>query len=144
MRINGSWSLCEDGAIRPVIRGEILTADGRWLQTDFLVDTGADKTALDGNTLKKLGLGTTRPAFEIGGVGGKAESVYAETQVRLFQEGGKDILINGPFIAFTDLETLDTSVLGRDFLDYFAVIVDRPGDVVCLLGQRHHYKIEHH
>jgi len=33
------------------------------------------------------------------------------------------------------------SVLGRDILDLFAVIVDRPGDVVCLVGQRHRYQI---
>jgi hypothetical protein len=144
MRINGSWSRCDDGVIRPVIRGEILAADGRWLQIDFLVDTGADKTALDGATWKRFGLRTARPAYEIGGVGGTSESVFAETQVRLFQEGGKDILISGPFIAFTNLETLDMSVLGRDFLDYFAIIVDRPRDVVCLLGQRHSYKIEQH
>jgi hypothetical protein len=34
------------------------------------------------------------------------------------------------------------SVLGRDVTGRFAVIVDRPGSVVCLLGQRHGYRIE--
>jgi hypothetical protein len=34
------------------------------------------------------------------------------------------------------------SVLGGDITGLFAVIVDRPGDVVCLLGQRHRYTIE--
>jgi hypothetical protein len=33
-------------------------------------------------------------------------------------------------------------VLGRDVSDLFTVIVDRPGNVVCLLGQRHRYTIE--
>ncbi len=35
------------------------------------------------------------------------------------------------------------SVLGRDITDLFAAIVDRPGNVVCLLGQNHRYKIEY-
>jgi hypothetical protein len=40
------------------------------------------------------------------------------------------------------LEVLDMNVLGRDIAGLFAVIVDRPGNVVCLLGQRHRYIIE--
>jgi len=39
------------------------------------------------------------------------------------------------------MEALDISVLGRDMTDLFAVIVDRRAEVVCLLGQRHHYII---
>jgi hypothetical protein len=34
------------------------------------------------------------------------------------------------------------SVIGRDLTNLFALIVDRPGDRVCLLGQRHRYVIE--
>jgi hypothetical protein len=34
------------------------------------------------------------------------------------------------------------NVLGRDIAGLFAVVVDRPGNVVCLLGQRHRYTIE--
>jgi hypothetical protein len=34
------------------------------------------------------------------------------------------------------------SVLGRDITNLFGVIVDRPGDVVCLVGQGHRYLIE--
>jgi hypothetical protein len=33
------------------------------------------------------------------------------------------------------------SVLGRDILNLFALIVDRPQETVCLLGQRHRYAI---
>jgi hypothetical protein len=28
MRIDGFWLLCEDGVVRPVIRGEVQAADG--------------------------------------------------------------------------------------------------------------------
>ena len=45
MQIRGLWHLCDDGKIRPVMRGEILAADGFWIKTPFLVDTGADRGA---------------------------------------------------------------------------------------------------
>jgi hypothetical protein len=51
MRIDGEWLLCDDGIIRPVIRGEILTGNGAWQPAEFLVDTGADRTVFSGATL---------------------------------------------------------------------------------------------
>jgi hypothetical protein len=54
--------------------------------------------------------------------------------------GGKAVF-RGEYAAFTSLEAIDISVLGRDIMEMFAVIVDRPGEVVCLLGQRHCYII---
>jgi hypothetical protein len=33
-------------------------------------------------------------------------------------------------------------VVGRDITNLFAVVVDRPQDVVCLIGQRHRYVIQ--
>ena len=40
------------------------------------------------------------------------------------------------------VEALDISVLGRDIIGLFAVIVDRPHDIVCLLRRRHRYRVE--
>jgi hypothetical protein len=34
------------------------------------------------------------------------------------------------------------SVLGRDILNLFAVIVDRPSDRICLVGGNHRYVIQ--
>ncbi len=82
MHINGVWSLCDDDVLRPVIYGEILTGSGLWVPTEFLVDTGADRTVLSAATL-----------------------------------------------AILHLQPLATQV------------VDRPGQVVALLGQRHQYII---
>lgn len=45
------------------------------------------------------------------------------------------------FTAVTDPTALDLCVLGRDILDLFALIIDRPGNIVCLLSQRHRYEI---
>jgi hypothetical protein len=39
------------------------------------------------------------------------------------------------------LEALDMGVLGRDITNLFGLIVDRPRDLVCLLGTGHQYQI---
>ena len=43
--------------------------------------------------------------------------------------------------ACTQHEALDMSVLGRDLLEMFAVIVDRRADVVAIIGGQHRYTI---
>jgi predicted aspartyl protease len=73
MRIDGEWLLCDDGIIRPVIRGEILTANGAWQQAEFLVDTGADRTVLSAATLAVLGFRPLRAQERIAGLGGVAD-----------------------------------------------------------------------
>jgi hypothetical protein len=142
MRIDGQWLLCDDGVIGPVISGEILANDGSWEQSEFLVDTGADRTVFSAVTLANLGLQPLTMQEGISGVGGMADSVIVETQIRLTCEDAGNVVFRGQFAAVIELEALDISVLGRDIIDLFAVIVDRLHDVVCLLGQRHRYTIE--
>jgi predicted aspartyl protease len=141
MRISGLWHLCDDGMVRPVIRGEILAADGSWLKARFLVDTGADRTVVSADILDALDLQLTSSPDQLSGVGGMADSVVVETQIRLTHDDAGKAVFRGQFAGFTDLETLDMSVVGRDILDLFALIVDRQRDIVCLLGQEHSYTI---
>lgn len=75
------------------------------------------------------------------GVGGQVQFVSAPLTLRIQRETGQGIQFDGDFAAFTDPAALDMSVLGRDIMNLFAVIVDRPQDVVCMLGQRHRYTI---
>lgn len=142
MRINGEWLLFDDGVVRPVIRGEILTGSGSWQPAEFLVDTGADRTVFSAATLSKLGLQSIVAQERISGLGGLADSVIVETQIRLTRETESAVVFHGQFAAVTKVEALDVSVLGRDLTGLFAVIVDQPGDVVCLVGQQHQYTIE--
>jgi predicted aspartyl protease len=141
MKIEGSWPLCEDGAVRPVIYGEIQAADGSWKPSPFLVDTGADRTVLSAAILSTLNLPTCASEETIAGIGGAAVSVIVETTCRLLDENGGDVLFKGRFAAFTEISALDMSVLGRDVMNLFALIIDHQRDVVCLLGQRHSYTI---
>ena len=54
MLIAGKWLICDDGVVRPVLRGEVLAGDGSWERVEFLVDTGADCTVFSAATLAKL------------------------------------------------------------------------------------------
>jgi len=59
--------------------------------------------------------------------------VAFSARIELTQVSGRPASFNGSFAAVNDPTALDMSVLGRDILDFFAVIVDRPGEAVCLL-----------
>ena len=142
MQINGEWLLCDDGIVCPVIRGHILDGNGVWIQAPFLVDTGADRTVFSAPMLVALALEPTITTERLGGVGGLVTSVVVATQMRFRQEGGGgSVVFRGQYAAVTELEALDMSVLGRDIIGLFALIVDQPGNVVCLLGQGHRYII---
>jgi hypothetical protein len=141
MRINGQWLLCDDGIVRPVLFSELLTGDGSWRQIPFLLDTGADRTVLNAAALDVVQLPQLPSFQQLGGVGGEAATVRVETQIRMAVEDGGSATFRGQFSAFTEPAALDMAVLGRDITDFFALIVDRPGDTVCLLGQQHSYAI---
>jgi hypothetical protein len=140
MRFDGQWCLCDDGIVRPIIRGEVLACDGYWRAAEFLVDTGADRTVFSANILEVLDLEAVISEDRIGGVGGIISSIIIQIQIRLTRENNGKVVFRGKFAACTEQETLDMSVLGRDILGMFAVIVDLSGDIVCLISGQHLYK----
>ncbi len=141
MQINGEWLLCDDGVVRPVIRGEILTNERFWQPAEFLVDTGADRTVFSAATLSKLGLQPIVVQERLGGLGGLINAVVVATQIQLTRETGSKVVFRSQYAAVTAVEALDICVLGRDITGLFTVLVDQPGDLVCLLRQRHRYTI---
>jgi Aspartyl protease len=141
MRFDGSWRLCDDGIIRPVFSAAVRAVDGAWVPAIFLADTAADRTVLSEDLFRALGLPAQSSIEHLGGVGGVAPYVLVATAIRLHRETAATVLFSGQFAAFTDPAALDTSVLGRDITNLFALIVDRPQDLVCLLGQGHRYTI---
>ncbi len=106
----------------------------------FLVDTGADRTVLSASALAAIGRRVVGQG-RLGGLGGTADSVVVGTAIRLTRERAGKVLFRGRYFAVPEPEALDMSVLGRDISEMFAVIVDRPGNVVALVGQRHRYTI---
>jgi hypothetical protein len=141
MRVNGRWLLCSDGVVRPVILVRVLAQDGHWWTDDFLLDTGADASTFSVDLQTRLGFASTQAAA-VSGVGGAAASVVINTSLQLERDDGGTITIQqGQFLGLTGPSAFDMNVLGRDILDLFAVIVDHPGNVVCLLAPRHQYAV---
>lgn len=141
MLIQGVWYLCDDGLVRPVLKGEVRGPTGQWDKVAFLVDSGADRTVFSADIVELLQLPATAATASLGGVGGTARAIPVNAPIRLDSVDRGKITINGPFAAFIDPQAMDMSVMGRDLLNLFAVILDRPQDLVCLLGQHHRYQI---
>ena len=142
MVIVGAWVLGDDEVLRPVIRSSVLAEDGSWLEVPLVVDTGADRTVFSQAIYKDLGSPESETSDPLEGAGGETPSVVFRTEVVLPCHDGGRASFRGPLAAFTDLTALDMSVLGRDILNHFAVIVDYPRDIVCLLGKGHQYVIQ--
>ena len=141
MRFDGEWLQCDDGIVRPVLRAEILTESGHWRAFELLVDTGADRTVISANVLESLNLETTAERDRIGGIGGLVDSVSVHTQIRLSRDDSQKVTFRGEYVACMGHEALDMSVLGRDILGMFALIVDCRADVISIIGGQHQYTI---
>lgn len=141
MRLDGEWLQCDDGIVRPVIRAEIEAGDGNWRAFELLIDTGADRTVISANVLASLSIATTASPDRIGGVGGQIDTVIVSTRIRLMSDDGRRVAFRSNYAACTQLAALDMSVLGRDILEMFTLIVDRQSDVVALLGGTHGYTV---
>lgn len=126
----------------PFVSAELLGAAGIWIDCTFLVDTGAESTVIAADVLVQLGLPTHAPRRALRGVGGAVQTVAVDTQIRFRQPDGQPATVRNRFDAFTDPAVSDLSVLGRDILGRFAVILDRPGGIVTLLASRHRYVIQ--
>jgi hypothetical protein len=144
MRIAGEWQAGDDGVTRPVVRANVQAADGTHSEDVFLVDPGADRTVFSAALLGGLGFAMTKaPAGMIlQGISGACEFVVVRTVVQLPCDDGSVANMRGEFAAFTDPAATDLSILGRDILDHFDVILSRRRNEVLLLARNHHYRVE--
>jgi len=144
MRIVGKWLVCNDGITRPAVRADVQTADGTLQAGVFLIDSCADRTVLGTDVLQKLGFAAT-PAPEgmvLKGITGGCEFVVVKTIVVLTRDDRGVAHIRGEFAAFTDASATDLSILGRDVLNHFDVILSRRRNEVLLLAPNHQYRVE--
>jgi hypothetical protein len=77
----------------------------------------------------------------LAGVGGPVNSVTVETAVGFIKDDGRRVNVRGTFHVFTESESSDLSVLGRDVTNNFGVIYDYPNQLVALLSLPHYYEI---
>jgi len=143
MRIDGEWSLFSDGATRPVLMAEIAGGDGRNVGLRMLVDSGADCTVLSADLLARLNLPSHAPPPDtrIQGIGGECQYVVIHSVLEFKRNDGGPACVRGEFLALTDPLATDLSVLGRDVLDNFDLILSRSRGEVLLLAPRHQYQV---
>ena len=143
MVIVGAWLVCDDGITRPVIRVNVPRADGSLTGEHFLVDTAADRTVLSAGLLKELQLlgNHAPPGVTLEGIGGASPHVVVTTVLELPRNDGEMARVRGDFAAFTDPAATDLSILGRDVLNNFDVIISQRHHAVLLLAGNHQYQI---
>jgi hypothetical protein len=141
MRINGEWYPCDDGFIRPTVVGRLRTGQGRLIAVRFLIDSGADWTTFAPGAVRRLRTTLEHSDFELYGIGGMCATSAITTSIQFACEDDIIATLHGNFGALTELGSLDMSVLGRDILNHFALILDRQHDLVVLINQRHRYSI---
>jgi hypothetical protein len=144
MHVNGEWLVCEYGVIRPIVLGLIRAADGQMIQITFLLDAGADRTVFSVDFLSLLVPLQSSEAEQIhlAGVGGRVGSITVDTVIGFTRDDGKMATVRGPFGVFTEGESAELSVLGRDVTNNFSVIYDYPNRAVALLSRPHYYEIK--
>ena len=83
----------------------------------------------------------TNDGSSLSGLGGGTASMRVATTLRIDRDDGVPVHFHGVFHGLTDPTELDMSILGRDILRHFALIVDRPGLVVTFVAGQHGYRI---
>jgi hypothetical protein len=144
MRIVGEWFLCTDGETRPVVKAYTADAGGAEVERRFLIDTGADWTVLTAELLAMLGLPSAPPPAGIAltGVGSRPAFVVVRTTLTLYADDQSPARLQGEFAAFTDPAAADMSILGRNILDHFDLVLSRRRNEVLLLAANHQYRVE--
>ena len=145
MRIVGEWLICNDRVTRPTIRAQVQAADGSLgSRRGFLIDSCADRTVLGADLLERLGFpaNLAPDGMILKGITGVCDSVVVKTVLILTQDDGGVAHMRGDFAAFTDPAVTDLSILGRDVLNHFDLILSRRRNEVLLLAPNHQYRVE--
>jgi hypothetical protein len=143
MRIAGEWLLCDDAVSRPIVRAQVVGADGSSRSDRFLVDSGADRTVFRAALVQRLRLpiSPAPPGLALVGIGGASAFVSVAAVVEFRRDDGGLARVRGEFAALTDPAATDLSVLGRDVLDNFDLILSRRRNEILLLAPNHQYHV---
>jgi hypothetical protein len=143
MLIAGEWQVGVDGVSRPVVRAMVRGMDGKPHLESFLVDPGADRTVFRATLWRSLGLQGKSVSERniLQGIGGSSRFVEVTTLIELPRMDGQPVQLEAPFAASTDPQALDYSLLGRDVLDHFDLILSKRRSEVLMLAGIHQYAV---
>jgi hypothetical protein len=144
MNVNGEWLVCEDGVIRPIVLGLVKAASGQMIEVTFLLDAGADRTVFSRGFLRSLVplQSSETGQIQLAGVGGRVDSITVDTVIGFTRDDGRTVTVRGSYAVFTEGESAELSVLGRDVTNNFSVIYDYLNRAVALLARPHYYEIK--
>ncbi len=142
MRFVGEWHRGEDGVVVPTVKSRFVTADGQLIHERFLIDSGADRTVLTAKLLDRLGVVPAAPADTLRGVGGSQAFVLVPAVFELRRDDGPWVTFRGVYAALLGPGVSEFSLLGRDVLDLFDVILSRQRNEIALLAGNHTYRID--
>jgi hypothetical protein len=143
MRVVGEWLVCQDGVTRPAVQAVASGIDGNRHIEYFLIDSCADSTVLSAVLLGKLQLPAQPPPPDLSlqGISGNSPFVVVSISLELTRDDGNPAYIRGTFAAFTDPHSSDLSILGRDVLNNFDLILSWRRKQVLLLAGNHDYQV---
>ena len=141
MRIDGRWLPDETQAWCPTVSGLVVVSEHEY-PARFLVDTGAAQTVLGSAFVSVLQSHLIPSAgVHLTSAAGEVKSLYAAIRLRLIDITDRRINFNLNCAVLTDPAQANTHLLGRDILDYFALICDREAGLVALLRSPHTYTL---
>lgn len=140
MRISGAWRACDDETFRPTFSAEVKDAQGDWLEVLLLADCGADRTVFSSDVFSALAFPPIPADNAVAGVGGTSGACEFSSVLRMRRSDGTPVSFRAKFAGLIESSSLDISVLGRDITNLFTLVVDRPGDSVCLLSRGEIYR----
>jgi hypothetical protein len=126
-----------------MINAKMLGGDGNLYEEVFLVDSGADRTVLSAAFASRLQLQpTVAPGgYVLQGIGGSSGYTVFVSTLEFIRTDNQTTRVRGQYHAFLDPKATDCSILGRDVLDNFDVILSRQRQEVLLLAGNHQYQI---
>ena len=143
MQVSGEWFRCDDGVTRPIVRARIIGTGFISQKEIFLLDSGPDRTVFRAALVNRLrfSIVPSEPGLTLAGIGGASAYISVVTRLELARDDGIPVSVRGQYLAFTTPAASDMSILGRDVLDNFDVIVSKPRNEVLLLAPNHHYRV---
>jgi predicted aspartyl protease len=142
MRINGLWLRDPEqpDLVRPVITAKLLLQNQE-LPIVLLIDTGADRTVLGSAFAEILEDAQQDTVESFVSAGGQLDCFLAAVRLELQDVGNRPIRFSTSCVILADPNQKNEHLLGRDILDYFALICDREANQVALLRPPHRYSI---
>lgn len=145
MQIVGEWFLFSDGVTRPIVTAKMVAAAGKTIGVRFLIDSGADCTALNAATLAQLGLPHQKSTSgtHVRGLTGESDYVTISSTIEFKRDDGGAARVRGDFVGLTAPDASDLCVLGRDVTNNFDLILSRRRNDALLLATTHKYQVFH-